>query len=141
MTMILGKFSHPLLRMTCLVLYLTCIAVLVGTSINNGGEEYAERAASQQLFLDFLDVPSDSPRRTQQSGVYGSYLYGEKPNRVRVILLDTRYAAFCRPLVLQHKLLRVACLVCAEGMSARSPIGPTAIFWVKSSGSGCRRSS
>ena len=57
---------------------------------NNAGREYPYRAASQQVFLDFLDVPQASPRRTRE-GVYASHTYGPAGQRVKVILLDVRY--------------------------------------------------
>lgn len=58
--------------------------------LNNGGKEYAKRHESQQLLLDFLGEPPNSPRRTQ-AGVYWAYTYGEAERQVKVILLDTRY--------------------------------------------------
>ena len=58
--------------------------------LNNGGKEYPRRAESQQLLLDFLDVPPDSPRRAQ-AGAYGSHLYGSGDEQVLIILLDARY--------------------------------------------------
>lgn len=57
---------------------------------NNGGKEYPRRAESQQLLLDFLGVPDDSPRR-QREGVYSAETYGPEGKRVKVILLDVRY--------------------------------------------------
>ncbi len=57
---------------------------------DNDGREYSKRAETQQLLLDFLGEPQDSPRRSQQ-GVYTSVDLGADPYRVRVILLDTRY--------------------------------------------------
>lgn len=57
---------------------------------NDAGAEYPFKRESQQLFLDFLDEPADSPRRTRE-GVYASYLYGPAGRQVHVILLDTRY--------------------------------------------------
>eukprot|EP01087_Luapelamoeba_hula_P013909 TRINITY_DN400_c1_g1_i1.p1 TRINITY_DN400_c1_g1~~TRINITY_DN400_c1_g1_i1.p1 ORF type:complete len:454 (-),score=44.97 TRINITY_DN400_c1_g1_i1:21-1382(-) len=57
---------------------------------NNGGSEYVDRKASQQLFLEFLDEPRDSPR-WKQSGVYGSYTYGPPGKQLKIILLDVRY--------------------------------------------------
>jgi alkaline phosphatase D len=33
--------------------------------INDGGKEFRKRAASQQLFLDFMGVSKDDPRRKQ----------------------------------------------------------------------------
>ncbi|HAX79500.1 MAG TPA: alkaline phosphatase [Cyanobacteria bacterium UBA11372] len=57
---------------------------------NNRGKEYSKKAESQQLFLDFLDEPENSPRRRQE-GVYTAYNYGSGLNQVKVILLDVRY--------------------------------------------------
>ncbi|MGM9507676.1 alkaline phosphatase D family protein [Larkinella sp. GY13] len=58
--------------------------------VNDGGKEYPRRKESQQLMLDFLDVPASSPLRTQE-GAYSSHVYGPKGQRVKVILLDGRY--------------------------------------------------
>ncbi|MCH7228761.1 alkaline phosphatase D family protein [Haloferula sp. A504] len=57
---------------------------------NDAGREYPKRAESQQVFLDFLDVPANSPRRKRE-GVYSVEDYGPPGQMVRVILLDTRY--------------------------------------------------
>lgn len=57
---------------------------------NNAGKEYTKRTESQQLLLDFLDEPANSPRR-RQNGVYTSYIYGPPGKQVKVILLDVRY--------------------------------------------------
>lgn len=57
---------------------------------NDVGGEYPKKKESQQLFLDFFDVPYDSPRRKQE-GVYFSQIYGEGDKQVKIILLDTRY--------------------------------------------------
>lgn len=58
--------------------------------VNNGGADYPMKADSQALLLDFLGVPAHDARR-QREGVYSSYLLGEVPRRVKVILLDVRY--------------------------------------------------
>lgn len=57
---------------------------------NDGGTEYPEKAASQQLFLDFLDVTAESPRRNRE-GVYSSKDYTIDNHSVKIIILDTRY--------------------------------------------------
>lgn len=57
---------------------------------NDAGAGYPKKEESEQIFLDFFDVPEDSPRR-QRPGVYGSHIYGPAGKRVQVILLDTRY--------------------------------------------------
>ncbi|MCE9529933.1 MAG: alkaline phosphatase family protein [Planctomycetes bacterium] len=57
---------------------------------NDAGVEYAKKEESQQLFLDFFDVPKDSPLR-KQKGIYQSQTYGPAGKRVQVIMLDGRY--------------------------------------------------
>lgn len=58
--------------------------------INDGHREYFNREASQQIFLDFMGEPSDSPRR-KQKGIYTSYTIGQGETSVKFILLDNRY--------------------------------------------------
>ncbi|WP_289030663.1 alkaline phosphatase D family protein [uncultured Algoriphagus sp.] len=58
--------------------------------INDGGKFFAQKAASQQLMLDFLDVPQDAPERKRE-GAYAAHLFGKGENLVKVILLDARY--------------------------------------------------
>ena len=60
--------------------------------MKNGNGHYPKKAESQQLFLDFVDEPKDSPRR-KQSGVYASYLFGDPGKQLKVILLDEYYNA------------------------------------------------
>lgn len=57
---------------------------------DDAGTEYPKKRESQQLFLDFLGVPKNSPRRTQE-GVYDAPVFGPVGQRVQVILLDARY--------------------------------------------------
>lgn len=57
---------------------------------NNAGKDYEKKAQSQQVLLDFLDEPEDSPRRRRE-GVYASYTWGPAGRQVKTILLDTRY--------------------------------------------------
>jgi alkaline phosphatase D len=57
---------------------------------NDAGADYPLKGESQELFLDFLDEPKDSPRRKQE-GVYSAQMFGPPGKRVQVILLDTRY--------------------------------------------------
>ncbi len=63
---------------------------------NDAGANYPMRRESQREFLDWLEEPSDSPRRRQE-GVCDARIYGPPGKRVQVILLDTRY--FRSPLV------------------------------------------
>ena len=58
--------------------------------MNDAGADYKFREESQKLFLDFLGVPADSPRR-QRRGVYHAEVFGPPGRRVQVIVLDTRY--------------------------------------------------
>jgi alkaline phosphatase D len=57
---------------------------------NDAGKNYPNRVESQQAFLDFLREPENSKRRTQE-GIYSTYLYGPEAQKIRFILLDTRY--------------------------------------------------
>lgn len=57
---------------------------------NDAGGEYPIRDVSQRAFLDFLDEPEDSRRRSRE-GVYESYTFGPPGQRTQIILLDTRY--------------------------------------------------
>lgn len=58
--------------------------------LNDGGVEFTSKAASQQVFLDFMDVPKDSPRRKRE-GVYTSKTYDLPAGSVKILVLDTRY--------------------------------------------------
>ncbi len=57
---------------------------------NDGGTHYRKKEESQQLFLDFLNIPKNSPRR-KQAGIYHSKTFKIKNNTVKIITLDTRY--------------------------------------------------
>lgn len=57
---------------------------------NDAGASYPMRVESQRAFLDWLEVPANSPQRRQE-GVYHSEVFGPVGRRVQVILLDTRY--------------------------------------------------
>jgi hypothetical protein len=70
----------------------TCASV----GISDGDKMYPYRTQSQQLFLDFLGEPADSPRRTQD-GVYTSHTIGSGQQTVKFILLDVRFVSFCQP--------------------------------------------
>ncbi|KAF7815311.1 PhoD-like phosphatase [Senna tora] len=58
--------------------------------LNDAGKEFDGKITNQQLLLDFLDEPQDSPRR-KQAGVYASYTYGPVGRNIKIIVLDTRY--------------------------------------------------
>ena len=58
--------------------------------LNDGGAEFKQKRESQQLFLDFLDVPKDDSRRDRE-GVYFSEDYSVSGETIKIIILDTRY--------------------------------------------------
>ena len=58
--------------------------------VNDGGADFPKRAESQKEFLDFWQVPLDSPRR-DQAGIYDAHLLGPEGKRLQIIMLDTRY--------------------------------------------------
>lgn len=58
---------------------------------NDAGAGFPAKDASRRAFLDFWGAPPDSPRRTQEGGIYTSSTYGPEGRRVQVILLDTRW--------------------------------------------------
>lgn len=57
---------------------------------NDGGEEFQRKEESRQLFLDFLEVPNNSPIR-KTPGIYDAKFFGPPGERVQIIMLDTRY--------------------------------------------------
>lgn len=57
---------------------------------NGAYKYYPYKKESQQIFLDFMNEPADSPRRKQE-GVYASYRFGSGDRSIKIILLDERY--------------------------------------------------
>lgn len=58
--------------------------------INDGGVDFHFKKTSQELFLDFLNVPKDDKRRKRE-GIYHSEEFALKNGTVKVLILDTRY--------------------------------------------------
>lgn len=56
----------------------------------DAGVEWSKKDESQQLFLDFLEIPKDDPKRTQK-GVYNSKIFEIEKGSIKVVILDTRY--------------------------------------------------
>ncbi len=56
---------------------------------NDAGKEYPFKEQSKEIFLEFWQVPQESPRR-QRPGIYGVQRFREGNRTVQVILLDTR---------------------------------------------------
>lgn len=59
---------------------------------NNAGKDYPIKQVTQNLALDFMQVPAEDPRR-EREGIYGAYDFGPEGKRVKVVLLDGRYFA------------------------------------------------
>ncbi|MGB5943138.1 MAG: alkaline phosphatase D family protein [Leeuwenhoekiella sp.] len=57
---------------------------------NDAGVEWSKKDEAQQLLLDFLGEPKESPRRTQK-GVYDAQVFETDGKTIKIILLDTRY--------------------------------------------------
>lgn len=57
---------------------------------NDAGKEFPKRSESQELMLNFLDVPADAAVRFRE-GVYQSFTFGPPGKMVKIILLDSRY--------------------------------------------------
>jgi alkaline phosphatase D len=58
--------------------------------LNDGGEEYPYKRESQQLLFDFLGTSKNAPERFRD-GVYNSRVINFDGNKVKVIVLDTRF--------------------------------------------------
>ena len=58
--------------------------------VNDGGKEFPAKELSQQLMLDFLEIPKDHPRRNRQ-GVYDRFSINQHGINIDVFILDTRY--------------------------------------------------
>lgn len=56
---------------------------------NDAGKEYEFKEESKQIFMDFWQVPQDSPRR-KHPGIYGSHRISHGDKTLQIILLDTR---------------------------------------------------
>ena len=57
--------------------------------VNDAGKALQDKSYRQHLFLNFLEIPPDSKRRTR-TGTYSTFTFGPNGNKVRFILLDTR---------------------------------------------------
>lgn len=57
---------------------------------NDSGVENPIKHETKDLFMDFFEVPADSPIRTRE-GIYDSKIFEADGNRLQVILLDTRW--------------------------------------------------
>lgn len=58
---------------------------------NDCGSEFPKKKESKQIMLNFFGENKKSPRWTRE-GIYTSYVFGEAPRRVQLILLDLRWS-------------------------------------------------
>jgi len=58
--------------------------------VDDGGKNYAKKDSSKILFMDFMDIPDNSPMR-DHPGVYNSYTFNDHNKKIKVLMLDTRY--------------------------------------------------
>ena len=58
--------------------------------VNDGCKDYPNKKGAKKCLMDFLDVPLNSPVRKRE-GAYQSYTFGKGGQRIRVIVMDTRY--------------------------------------------------
>jgi alkaline phosphatase D len=58
--------------------------------INDGCKDYPMKKGAKKCLMDFLDVPMNSPLRKRE-GAYQSYTFGSGTQRIKIIVMDTRY--------------------------------------------------
>ena len=58
--------------------------------VNDCGKDYPMKKPAKKCLMDFLDVPMNSPLRKRE-GAYQSYTFGKGVQRIKIIVLDTRY--------------------------------------------------
>jgi alkaline phosphatase D len=58
--------------------------------INDGCRDYPYKKGAKKCLMDFLDVPMKSPLRKRE-GAYSSYTFGKGTQRIKIIVMDTRY--------------------------------------------------
>lgn len=57
---------------------------------NDACKVHPLKKSSKKCLMDFLDVPMNSPLRKRE-GAYQSYTFGQGTQRIKIILMDTRY--------------------------------------------------
>ena len=60
------------------------------SGINNSGKSNPLKWKLRNIFLDYMDEPQDSIRRTQEGGIFISY-YLDEAKTIKLILLDNRF--------------------------------------------------
>lgn len=79
---------------------------------NDRGYELNDKEERRDAYLDFLDVPKNSPRY-ERKGIYSSIDFGQNDKIVKVIFLDTRWhrEKHCIPSVGSHPSIPMGALV------------------------------
>jgi alkaline phosphatase D len=107
---------------------------------DNAGGNNSFKKQSQQLFLDFFEVPANNPRRVQE-GVYHSYDIGAGNQKIKFILLDNRYFKNLEPdyamlgkaqwdwLENELKISTANLHIIVSGLSIFSPLIPITEEW------------
>ena len=58
--------------------------------VNDGCKDFCNRKGAKKCLMDFLDVPMNNQVRRHE-GAYNSYTLGKGAQKIKVIVLDTRY--------------------------------------------------
>ncbi|MBL9116126.1 MAG: alkaline phosphatase family protein [Verrucomicrobiaceae bacterium] len=98
--------------------------------LNDGGADYPHKREAQKEFWDWLDEPTNSPKRKQE-GVYQSVSFGPKGSRLQVLLLDTRYFRSSLKKVTKDKAMLGGVYVPTEDPNA-TMLGATQWQWLES---------
>lgn len=59
--------------------------------VNNGNGKFKSKEDSKDIFLNFLEEPKDSVRRTSGKSIDSSYSFGSGHMSYKIILIDVRY--------------------------------------------------
>ncbi len=59
--------------------------------LNDSGGDYRWKNESRKIMLDFFEEPKNSVLRTQEGGIYRSYVYERFKRKVHIVLLDSRW--------------------------------------------------
>jgi alkaline phosphatase D len=57
---------------------------------NDAGKGYPMKKSSKKILMDFLNIPANAAVRKRE-GAYQSYTFGKGEQKVKVIVMDTRY--------------------------------------------------
>ena len=60
--------------------------------LNNSNKYFKYKETTKKIFLDFVEEPKNSIRRTPDKPIYASYSFGSGYKTFKIILLDVRYS-------------------------------------------------